>query len=78
MGTGFDCFDVKANTDTPALTEEQRTNREKLVAVMQRHGFKNLDKEWWHYTLKNEPYPDTIFDFPILPRNTSSPRSKPE
>lgn len=71
MGTGFDCFDVKANTETPGLTAEQRANREKLVAVMQRHGFINYDKEWWHYTLRNEPYPDTIFDFPILPRESA-------
>lgn len=71
MGTGFDCFDAKANTGTPGLTPEQRANREKLLAVMQRHGFKNYEKEWWHYTLANEPYPDTIFDFPILPREAA-------
>ena len=66
MGTGFDCFDLKANTETPGLTAEQRANRAKLVDVMQRHGFMNFDKEWWHYTLRDEPYPDTIFDFPIV------------
>jgi hypothetical protein len=37
---------------------------------MARHGFKNLYKEWWHYTLENEPYHDTVFDFPIEPRDT--------
>ncbi len=68
MGTGFDCFDPKANTDAPGLTAEERKNRDLLRDVMERHGFKNYDKEWWHFTLANEPYPDTIFDFPILPR----------
>jgi D-alanyl-D-alanine dipeptidase len=71
MGTGFDCFDVKANTDASGLTGEQRTNRRKLVDAMSRRGFKNYDKEWWHYTLDGEPYPTTIFDFPILPRASS-------
>jgi D-alanyl-D-alanine dipeptidase len=67
MGTSFDCFDPKANTDVPGLTAEERRNRDLLREVMERHGFKNYDKEWWHFTLANEPYPDTIFDFPILP-----------
>ena len=68
MGTGFDCFDVKANTDASGLTPKERDNRKMLVGVMARHGFKNYDKEWWHYTLENEPFPTTIFDFPIEPR----------
>jgi D-alanyl-D-alanine dipeptidase len=68
MGTGFDCFDVKANTDTSGLTPREVANRKLLVEAMARHGFKNFSKEWWHYTLEPEPYPDTIFNFPILPR----------
>jgi zinc D-Ala-D-Ala dipeptidase len=71
MGTGFDCFDVKANTDASGLTAEQRANRRKLVDAMSRRGFKNYDKEWWHYTLDGQPYPTTIFDFPIEPRASS-------
>jgi D-alanyl-D-alanine dipeptidase len=70
MGTAFDCFDVKANTEAPGLTDQQRANREMLVEVMRRNGFKNYDKEWWHYTLENEPFPSTIFDFPIEPRGS--------
>jgi D-alanyl-D-alanine dipeptidase len=70
MGTGFDCFDVRANTAVPGLSPEQRQNRQVLVDAMARHGFENYDKEWWHYTLKREPYPDTVFDFPIEPRDT--------
>jgi len=68
MGTGFDCFDPKANTDARGLTPEQRRNRKLLLDVMARHGFKNYRKEIWHYTFEPEPYPDTYFDFPILPR----------
>jgi D-alanyl-D-alanine dipeptidase len=68
MGTSFDCFDLKAHTQVPGLTPEQRQNRKMLVEAMNRRGFKNYDKEWWHYTLDGEPYPATIFDFPIEPR----------
>lgn len=68
MGTSFDCFDTKANTAASGLTDAERNNRALLVDVMSRHGFKNYDKEWWHFTLEGEPYPETIFDFPIEPR----------
>jgi D-alanyl-D-alanine dipeptidase len=72
MGTSFDCFDVKANTAALGLSKEERENREVLVEAMQAHGFKNYPKEWWHFTLSPEPYPDTFFDFPIEPRGYSS------
>jgi zinc D-Ala-D-Ala dipeptidase len=68
MGTSFDCFDVKANTAALGLSKEERENRDRLVEAMQEHGFKNYPREWWHFTLQPEPYPDTIFDFPIAPR----------
>ena len=68
MGTSFDCFDVKANTAALGLSKEERENRDRLVEAMQAHGFKNYPMEWWHFTLQPEPYPDTIFDFPIAPR----------
>ena len=55
----------------PGLTEEERNNRALLVGAMQAHGFKNYPMEWWHFTLEPEPYPDTIFDFPIEPRHPS-------
>ena len=70
MGTGFDCFDVKANTAVPGLSMAQQQNRQMLVDAMARHGFKSYDKEWWHFTLENEPFPNTVFDFPIDPRDT--------
>ncbi len=69
MGTSFDCFDVKANTAAIGLTKEESDNRAILVEAMRKQGFTNYAKEWWHYTLDGEPYPDTIFDFPITPRS---------
>ncbi|MBQ8101187.1 MAG: M15 family metallopeptidase [Bacteroidaceae bacterium] len=47
------------------LTEQQFRNRMLLRNAMLRHGFKPLDSEWWHFTLRNEPYPDTYFEFPV-------------
>jgi len=68
MGTSFDCFDVKANTAAPGLSNDERNNRATLVEAMQARGFKNYPMEWWHFTLDPEPYPDTYFDFPVGPR----------
>jgi D-alanyl-D-alanine dipeptidase len=68
MGTSFDCFDVKANTAASGLSQQEQANRAVLVGAMQARGFQNYRKEWWHFTLQPEPYPDTIFDFPIMPR----------
>jgi D-alanyl-D-alanine dipeptidase len=68
MGTSFDCFDRKANTAALGLSQEERDNRDLLVAAMQAQGFKNYPLEWWHFTFQPEPYPDTYFDFPIEPR----------
>jgi D-alanyl-D-alanine dipeptidase len=65
MGTGFDCFHELSNTQNANIGRQQRMNRLLLKSLMEKHGFKNYDKEWWHYTLKNEPYPDTYFDFVI-------------
>ena len=47
------------------ITEQQFRNRLILREAMLRHGFKALDSEWWHFTLKNETYPDTYFEFPV-------------
>ncbi len=65
MGTGFDCFDELSHTENLNVTVEQRVARNLLRSLMDKYGFKNYDMEWWHYTLKNEPYPDTYFNFPI-------------
>lgn len=65
MGTGFDYFGKAAWHGAAGLTEEARENRALLKSVMEKHGFKPFEKEWWHYRLKNEPFPDTAFDFPV-------------
>ncbi|MCD9877259.1 M15 family metallopeptidase [Streptomyces guryensis] len=65
MGTGFDCFDTLAHTLDPRIQGEQRANRLLLMSTMEGLGFVNLAEEWWHYTYKPEPYPDTYFDFPV-------------
>ena len=65
MGTGFDCFNPQANTANPDITAEQRANRRLLLRAMRKAGFTNYPEEWWHYTLKDEPYPETYFDAEI-------------
>jgi D-alanyl-D-alanine dipeptidase len=65
MGSGYDCFDPVAHTASPAPGPAQRAARLLLKTVMEKHGFVNLPEEWWHFTLKNEPYPDRFFDFPV-------------
>jgi D-alanyl-D-alanine dipeptidase len=58
MGTGYDCFDPLAHTENPSISATQKWNRHLLKSTMEKYGFKNLDEEWWHFTLKNEPFPD--------------------
>ena len=53
------------HADYPGITEEQHENRMTLRNAMVRNGFVPLDCEWWHFTLKDEPYPDTYFEFPV-------------
>lgn len=65
MGTGFDCFDEKSHTLNKTIGPSPRLHRSLLKTIMEKHGFINYDKEWWHYTLKGEPFPDTYFDFDI-------------
>lgn len=65
MGAGFDCFDEKSHTLNKTIEPAPRLHRILLKALMEKYGFVNYDKEWWHYTLKGEPFPDTYFDFDI-------------
>ncbi|MGA9951051.1 MAG: M15 family metallopeptidase [Xanthobacteraceae bacterium] len=65
MGTHFDFFSARSWTADASINPEQHANRMLLVAAMRRHGFRNYDKEWWHFTLTPEPFPDTYFNFPV-------------
>ena len=65
MGSPFDLFDEISHPDYKGITEEQYENRMLLQQVMVRNGFNPIDCEWWHFTLAQEPYPDTYFEFPV-------------
>ena len=65
MGGTFDYFGELSHPDYTGITEEQYANRMILRDAMLAHGFKPLVEEWWHFTLENEPYPQTYFTFPI-------------
>lgn len=65
MGSAFDFFGIQSHHDYTLLSEQQIANRQKLRTIMEKNGFKTIEEEWWHYTLKNEPFPETYFDFPI-------------
>ncbi len=64
MGSPFDVSALPPSSDFDDLTKEQRKNLRTLQKLMTTHGFSSTS-EWWHYTLKKEPYPDTCFDFPV-------------
>ena len=65
MGGTFDLFSEISHPDYKKLTRAQKKNRKILHDAMIKAGFKGLDSEWWHFTLKDEPYPDTYFDFDV-------------
>lgn len=65
MGTIIDLFSETSHTNFPTISEKAKNNRQFLKSAMEKHGFKNYEKEWWHFTLENEPFPNTYFDFPI-------------
>jgi len=65
MGSPWDFFGEISHHDSPLVNEKHTINREKLRSVMLKYGFKQYAKEWWHYTLKDEPFPDTYFDFDV-------------
>lgn len=65
MGSPFDLFSEASHPDYRGVTEEQYENRMRLQRVMVRNGFQPIDCEWWHFALRDEPYPDTYFAFPV-------------
>jgi D-alanyl-D-alanine dipeptidase len=67
MGTGYDCFDVLSHTNSPKIKGTARGNRQLLVRVMARHGFRNYRREWWHFDYVL-PLHQRRFDFPVRAR----------
>lgn len=65
MGGVFDLFSEISHPDYEKLTKKQKKNRKILYNAMTKAGFSGIDSEWWHFTLKNEPYPDTYFNFDV-------------
>lgn len=68
FGTAFDCFDPASRTNSNSVSRNARALRRLLVDLMDRGGFKNYSGEWWHFTLRNEPFPGKSFDFAIQAR----------
>jgi D-alanyl-D-alanine dipeptidase len=66
MGGGFDFMDERSHHEAKGLSYAETQNRNCLRSIMESSGFEHYRFEWWHYVLKNEPYPDSYFDFPVL------------
>jgi D-alanyl-D-alanine dipeptidase len=65
MGGGHDLMDERSHHGARGISAVEARNRRTLCAVMEDSGFARYDCEWWHYALRDEPHPDTYFDFPI-------------
>ncbi|MCL4124908.1 UNVERIFIED_CONTAM: hypothetical protein GTU68_037114 [Idotea baltica] len=65
MGSPYDFFGVQSHPFYKNINQKQQKNRILLRDIMLKNGFKPYKNEWWHFTLKNEPYPNTYFNFPI-------------
>lgn len=65
MGSTYDFFGEISHQGTNLISQQQEQNRNILKEAMLRHGFDLYPEEWWHFSLKNEPFPNTYFDFPI-------------
>ena len=66
MGGRHDLMDERSHHGAPGVSAAGARNRQTLCSIMERSGFERYECEWWHYALRDEPYPDTYFDFPIL------------
>ena len=65
MGSAYDFFGQESWIDYTNITEKQKINRQLLQRFMLKFGFRNYPKEWWHFTLRGEPFRDTYFDFTV-------------
>jgi len=66
MGGGHDLMDERSHHGAREVSGIEAQNRRTLCSIMEHSGFVRYECEWWHYSLQDEPYPDTYFDFPIL------------
>ena len=65
MGGGHDLMDERSHHGAKEVSGIEAQNRRTLCSIMEDSGFEPYDREWWHYVLSDEPYPDSYFDFPI-------------
>jgi D-alanyl-D-alanine dipeptidase len=65
MGSNFDCLDSSSHYYNRAISDIAKKNRHYLRRIMREAGFVPYAKEWWHFTLKYEPYPRRYFNFPV-------------
>ena len=65
MGTPFDFFSPRSWPSDASVSAEAQANRALLAQAMRKRGFVPYNKEWWHFTLRHEPYPQTYFDFQV-------------
>ncbi len=65
MGGRHDLMDERSRHGARGVSRLEAQNRRRLCLIMEGSGFERYDREWWHYVLRDEPYPDTYFDFPI-------------
>jgi zinc D-Ala-D-Ala dipeptidase len=65
MGTPFDFFSPRSSPSDRQISADAQKNRALLAQAMAHRGFRPYEKEWWHFTLRHEPYPETYFDFPV-------------
>jgi zinc D-Ala-D-Ala dipeptidase len=77
FGTGYDCLDALASTSSQNVGVQATADRLRLQELMRRFGFKPYSREWWHFELIDDTFPQQAFDFPILPRG-SSPTAAPK
>ena len=63
MGSSFDLFDKASHQTNDLISPKHQELRNFLKEIMENCGFENYEEEWWHFTLKNEPFPETYFDF---------------
>lgn len=66
MGSGFDFMDERSHHGAKEILKSEALNRQLLCSIMENSGFNSYNCEWWHYVLKNEPYPNSYFDFPVV------------